>query len=208
MSTPPPIDWASVEVDYRAGTHSLRVIAGAHQVPESTIRKRAAKHGWVRTTTGAQSLGAHLSDGEHPVLAGARDGAHPMPESGAQADAHSLPDGAHRMEHDELVSGAHRDQAGAHQQSEAVRTTEVRAPVRPETALPECAPMTGAHSLPQGANASDQVSSELVSTVRRRRHADTLAHKPRCPVRGRGLCAVCDELAQRLDGIVRELKGA
>jgi hypothetical protein len=130
-----------------------------------------------------------------------------------------LPDGAHRMEHDELVSGAHRDQAGAHQQSEAVRTTEVRAPVRPETALPECAPMTGAHSLPQGANASDQVSSELVSTVRRRRHADieedirqlnadTLAHKPRCPVRGRGLCAVCDELAQRLDGIVRELKGA
>jgi len=39
-------------------------------------------------------------------------------------------------------------------------------------------------------------------------NADTLAHKPRCPVRGRGQCAACDELGQRLDDLVRELKEA
>ncbi|WP_372874145.1 hypothetical protein [Pseudomonas sp.] len=51
MSSKPPIDWESIERDYRAGLLSLRGIADKHGSNEGTIRSRAKKHGWLRDLT-------------------------------------------------------------------------------------------------------------------------------------------------------------
>ena len=51
MSSKPPIDWESIERDYRAGLLSLRGIADKNGSNEGTIRSRAKKHGWLRDLT-------------------------------------------------------------------------------------------------------------------------------------------------------------
>jgi hypothetical protein len=52
VSKKPQIDWAGIEVEYRAAVRSLRAISDLHGVPEATIRLRAKKHGWVRDASG------------------------------------------------------------------------------------------------------------------------------------------------------------
>ena len=42
------VNWEQIEADYRAGIKSLRQIAQAFGVGESTIRKYAKKYGWTR----------------------------------------------------------------------------------------------------------------------------------------------------------------
>ncbi len=41
-------DWEAIERAYRAGQISVRAIGDQHGVGESTIRKRASTHGWLR----------------------------------------------------------------------------------------------------------------------------------------------------------------
>lgn len=43
-----PIDWERVELDFRAGTLTLREIGEANGVSHTAIRKRAEKEGWSR----------------------------------------------------------------------------------------------------------------------------------------------------------------
>lgn len=43
-----PPDWIAIELDYRAGIKTLRVIAGEHGITEGAIRKRAKKEDWER----------------------------------------------------------------------------------------------------------------------------------------------------------------
>ena len=43
-----PVDWESIEKEYRAGQLSVRAIASAHGVVESAVRKRAQRDGWTR----------------------------------------------------------------------------------------------------------------------------------------------------------------
>jgi hypothetical protein len=49
------IDWIAIEIDYKAGIRTLRVIGDVHGVAESTIRKRAQKHGWLRDPSGIKN---------------------------------------------------------------------------------------------------------------------------------------------------------
>lgn len=42
------IDWEAVELDYRAGIKTLRVMAEEHGVSHVSIQKRATKNGWAR----------------------------------------------------------------------------------------------------------------------------------------------------------------
>lgn len=42
------IDWEAIEAEYSAGIKSIRSIANAFGVAESTIRKRAGRYGWQR----------------------------------------------------------------------------------------------------------------------------------------------------------------
>lgn len=42
-------NWQAIEADYRAGRMGIREIARFHDVPESTIRKRASANQWQRT---------------------------------------------------------------------------------------------------------------------------------------------------------------
>jgi len=44
-------DWEAIEQAYRAGQLSVRAIGELHGVGESTIRKRATTHGWMRDLT-------------------------------------------------------------------------------------------------------------------------------------------------------------
>ena len=46
-----PVDWDSVERDYRAGMLSLREIAAPHGITEGAIRKKAKALGWERDLT-------------------------------------------------------------------------------------------------------------------------------------------------------------
>lgn len=48
MATP---DWEAIEAAYRAGLLSIRAIGKRYQVPESTLRKQAARHTWQRDLT-------------------------------------------------------------------------------------------------------------------------------------------------------------
>ena len=43
------IDWAAIELDYRAGALSLREMAHKHGCSHSTIANFAGRHGWTRT---------------------------------------------------------------------------------------------------------------------------------------------------------------
>jgi hypothetical protein len=43
-----PTDWERIELDYRAGTMTLREIGEANGVSHTAIRKRAEKEGWSR----------------------------------------------------------------------------------------------------------------------------------------------------------------
>ena len=49
MATKP--DWEAIERAYRAGSLSIRNIADQHGVSDTSIRKRAKKHGWQRDLT-------------------------------------------------------------------------------------------------------------------------------------------------------------
>lgn len=42
------IDWEAVEIDFRAGVKTLRVMASEHGCAESAIRKKAKQEGWER----------------------------------------------------------------------------------------------------------------------------------------------------------------
>ena len=42
-----PADWIKLRTEYISGTGSYRELSEKHGVPESTIRKRGAKDGWV-----------------------------------------------------------------------------------------------------------------------------------------------------------------
>jgi hypothetical protein len=44
-----PIDWPAIEVDFRAGTLSLRGMALKHGCSHSTIANHAGRHRWTRT---------------------------------------------------------------------------------------------------------------------------------------------------------------
>lgn len=48
MTEREPIDWESIERDYRAGVLSVREIAGAHRITHGAINKRAKRDGWER----------------------------------------------------------------------------------------------------------------------------------------------------------------
>ncbi|WP_324734110.1 hypothetical protein [Pseudomonas paeninsulae] len=48
MSSKPPIDWESIERDYRAGLLSVREIASARSTSHTAINKRAKRDGWDR----------------------------------------------------------------------------------------------------------------------------------------------------------------
>jgi hypothetical protein len=41
-----PVDWAAIEVDFRAGVKSVRVIASEYGVSHTAINKRAKREGW------------------------------------------------------------------------------------------------------------------------------------------------------------------
>ncbi|WP_018694425.1 hypothetical protein [Algicola sagamiensis] len=51
MAKAEPVDWLSVESEYRANRHSIRQIARDHGTSEGTIRRRAKKFGWLRDGT-------------------------------------------------------------------------------------------------------------------------------------------------------------
>ncbi len=51
----PPIDWAAIEADYRAGTMPIREMARWYSISESTIRTRAKVGKWVRTSAQASA---------------------------------------------------------------------------------------------------------------------------------------------------------
>lgn len=42
------IDWEAVELDYRSGVKTLRIMAAIHGCAESAIRKKAKEQGWER----------------------------------------------------------------------------------------------------------------------------------------------------------------
>lgn len=46
--TKAPIDWESIELEYRAGVLTLRQIAEQHGITHGAINKRAKKEGWDR----------------------------------------------------------------------------------------------------------------------------------------------------------------
>ncbi|WP_280150358.1 hypothetical protein [Piscinibacter sp. XHJ-5] len=58
-----PIDWAAVEVDYRAGRLSLRELGEKHACSHSTIANFATRHAWSRKADarGAVQEGMELS---------------------------------------------------------------------------------------------------------------------------------------------------
>lgn len=48
MATKPAIDWEAVELEYRAGVKSLKVIGAEFSVSDAGILKRAKRDGWTR----------------------------------------------------------------------------------------------------------------------------------------------------------------
>ena len=49
QTTPkPPIDWVSIEMDYRAGVKTLRQMADEHGITHGSINKRAKRDDWSR----------------------------------------------------------------------------------------------------------------------------------------------------------------
>jgi hypothetical protein len=62
-------DWEAIEEAYRAGTGSLREIAGGHDVTEGAIRARAKKGGWARPAGFTQCVEPRLAALEEQVEA-------------------------------------------------------------------------------------------------------------------------------------------
>ena len=65
-----PIDWESVERDYRAGTLSLREVAARHAYAHSTIANRASIERWerrVRAGRATVAMGRLLTQGSEKV---------------------------------------------------------------------------------------------------------------------------------------------
>lgn len=58
-------DWHAIEADFRAGALSNRQIAKKHGVAESTLRKRIASGGWVRTS--AQKVRKNTKPAHQPA---------------------------------------------------------------------------------------------------------------------------------------------
>lgn len=44
----PPIDWAAIEIDYRAGMKPLRQIASEHSITHGAVNQKAKRSGWER----------------------------------------------------------------------------------------------------------------------------------------------------------------
>ena len=57
------VDWLAIEGEYRAGQKTPRAIGAEYGVPESTIRFRAKKNGWMRdpASTKRERVKAHFS---------------------------------------------------------------------------------------------------------------------------------------------------
>lgn len=70
-------DWHAIEADFRAGALSNRQIAKKHGVAESTLRKRIASGGWVRTS--AQKVRKNTKTAHQPAHNPQRNPA-PAPE--------------------------------------------------------------------------------------------------------------------------------
>ena len=74
----PPIDWESVEREYRAGQLSIREIAVQYKCTHTAINKRAARYEWTRDLTEAVRLETKrklmvavsktVSDGNTPAI--------------------------------------------------------------------------------------------------------------------------------------------
>lgn len=63
------IDWTGIEKDYRAGTRSIREIAGWFSISEGAIRKRAKAGGWTRqkSVPSTQEVDAAHQAGAEPA---------------------------------------------------------------------------------------------------------------------------------------------
>ena len=76
-------DWHAIEADFRAGALSNRQIAKKHGVAESTLRKRIASGGWVRTS--AQKVRKNAKTAHQPAHNSQRNPAPPrekLPSTG------------------------------------------------------------------------------------------------------------------------------
>jgi len=82
-------DWVAIEGEYRAGVHSLRVIAEKYGITEGAIRKKAKAKGWLRDpgATKRAIVNAHFaSTGDAAQTGGTRDGT----QSGTHASTQSV----------------------------------------------------------------------------------------------------------------------
>ena len=61
-------DWEAIEDAFRAGSQSLREIAGAQGLTEGAIRARAKKGGWVRQEGATQCVEPRLAALEDQVV--------------------------------------------------------------------------------------------------------------------------------------------
>ena len=75
---PPPVNWESIEREYRAGQVSVRGIARTSAVTEGAIRKRAKAEGWTRAL--AERVREAGSDDTH-------GGTQPLRDAEIMADA-------------------------------------------------------------------------------------------------------------------------
>ncbi|KDE20261.1 terminase [Acetobacter aceti 1023] len=81
-------DWHAIEADFRAGALSNRQIAKKHGVAESTLRKRIASGGWVRTS--AQKVRKNTKTAHQPAHNPQRNPAPPQekpPSTGRRSAA-------------------------------------------------------------------------------------------------------------------------
>ncbi|ASL41267.1 MULTISPECIES: terminase [Acetobacter] len=81
-------DWHAIEADFRAGALSNRQIAKKHGVAESTLRKRIASGGWVRTS--AQKVRKNTKTAHQPAHNPQRNPALPrekLPSTGRRSAA-------------------------------------------------------------------------------------------------------------------------
>lgn len=59
MEQKPAVDWERIEIDYRAGKHTLRELAALHGVVHTTIARRAEKGGWTQDLSAAVRAATH-----------------------------------------------------------------------------------------------------------------------------------------------------
>ncbi|USH01096.1 hypothetical protein K6Q96_09090 [Grimontia kaedaensis] len=67
-----PIDWLSIETEFRKGIESNRKIGDRFGVSEASIRRRAKKYGWVRdgATIKRERVKAHFAGKAEPDIVG------------------------------------------------------------------------------------------------------------------------------------------